>query len=226
MVVKATKLEGIHTLADLHKRLGYVPLHRILFDPVPGTATESDAVRLLEAAGKQLVELIDGVLVEKPMGQEESRMGLYLGGLLLSYCDDHDLGWVSGADAASKMRQGNIRLPDISVYPWAMFPEGEMPDEAVASVCPWLGVEVLSDSNTEAEIALKLREFFASGMRLAWIIDPATRTAKVHSGPKRFRLLDEDSSLEGGSVVPGFSCTLKSIFEKGLRQPRRPKRTP
>ncbi len=220
MVVLAPKLPGIRTLADLHERLGCVPLHRILFDPLPGTATEADALQYLERGAKRLVELVDGVLVEKPMGQKESRMALFLGGLLVNYCDEHDLGWVSGADAASKMRAGNVRLPDISVFPWEMFPDKEMPDEAVSSMCPWLGIEVLRESNTDAEIALKLKEFFGSGMKLAWIIDPETRTAKVHTAPKRFRLLNENSFLEGDPVIPGFSCLLKSIFTKGSRKPR------
>ncbi len=224
MVAIAPKVPAIRTLADLHERLGSVPLNRILFEPYPGTATEADALRYLEGDGKRLVELVDGVLVEKPMGQTEGRLALFLGGKLMDYCDAHDLAWVSGPDAPSKMRAGNVRLPDISVFPWEMFPDDEMPEEAVSSTCPWLCIEILSDSNTNAEIALKLREFFASGMKLAWIIDPATRTAKIHTSPKRFRLLDENSFLDGESIVPGFRCSLKSIFEKGNRKRRSPKR--
>ena len=59
------------TLADLVGRLGRVPLERIPAWPAPGMATEAD---LLAAPGgeKRLFELVEGVLVEKPMGYYES----------------------------------------------------------------------------------------------------------------------------------------------------------
>src|SRR5688500_6637449 len=44
--------------------LGRVPLHRIVFDPLPGTATEADVLRLDDHEDR-LCELIDGTLVEK-----------------------------------------------------------------------------------------------------------------------------------------------------------------
>ena len=45
--------------------LGNVPMERIIFNPLPGTATETDLLRLIER-DKRLCELIDGTLVEKP----------------------------------------------------------------------------------------------------------------------------------------------------------------
>ena len=61
------------TLADLHQRLGGVPLERIRCQPPPGTATEAD-VLLRPNGEKRLFELVDGVLVEKPMGLHEARL--------------------------------------------------------------------------------------------------------------------------------------------------------
>ena len=52
--------EWLHSLGD-------VPPERILFDPRPGTATEADLLLLVER-DKRLCELIDGTLVEKPVG--------------------------------------------------------------------------------------------------------------------------------------------------------------
>ena len=54
-------------LADL----GNVPADRILTQPVPGTATFEDVVRANDRDGR-LCELIDGTLVEKAMGWQES----------------------------------------------------------------------------------------------------------------------------------------------------------
>src|SRR5688572_8610047 len=67
------------TLAELLHQLGDIPLERILWQPFPGTATEKDVERLAEAANKRLCELVDGVLVEKPMGNQESNLAMRLG---------------------------------------------------------------------------------------------------------------------------------------------------
>jgi hypothetical protein len=58
------------TLADLHERLGRVPLSRIRCHPAPGMATEAD-VLIRPNGEKHFFELVEGVLVEKPMGYYE-----------------------------------------------------------------------------------------------------------------------------------------------------------
>ena len=55
------------TLADLLKRLGNIPPHRVRARPAPGTATVQDVIEI-EAKENRLFELVDGVLVEKALG--------------------------------------------------------------------------------------------------------------------------------------------------------------
>ncbi len=55
------------TAADWQERLGGIPLQRIRMYPRPGMATERDVLEI-HARTDRLCELIDGVLVEKPMG--------------------------------------------------------------------------------------------------------------------------------------------------------------
>ncbi len=77
MATTAAPPPTIRTLADLHERLGGIPLHRIRYHPAPGTDTEADV--LVHPHGeKRLCELVDGVLVEKPMGYYESRWAAIL----------------------------------------------------------------------------------------------------------------------------------------------------
>jgi Uma2 family endonuclease len=209
------------TFADWQTHLGDIPAGRILAHPEPGTATETDLLDCLESHDKRLVELIDGTLVEKPMGQKESRITSRLLFLLEAYFDATDFGWFSGPDGASRMIDGNLRMPDISVFPWEMFPDGEMDDEKIASVCPWLGIEVLSESNTPGEMAKKLSEYFASGMREAWLVDPETKTVKVYTSVKRANTLAVADTLSGGNILPGFACELAKLFAIGERRRRK-----
>src|SRR5689334_19019061 len=98
------------TFDELHARLGFVPLSRIRMTPPPGAATEED----LERAPKPICELIDGVLVEKAMGNRESLLGSYLGGLIWSHVQPQDLGLVLGADGHVRLGGGQLRAPDVS----------------------------------------------------------------------------------------------------------------
>jgi Uma2 family endonuclease len=196
------------SFAYLHAQLGGVPLTRIRRDPPPGSATEDDLLR----APKPTCELIDGVLVEKAMGNRESLLALFLGGLIRTHVDKTDAGVVLGPDGHLRLGGGQLRAPDVSYIPWGDFPNEEIPDEAYWSVAPALAVEVLSPTNTAAEIDRKLGELFAAGCKLAWVIDPPTKTARVHTSAKKFKELDETGTLDGGKVLPGFKLKLVDLF--------------
>jgi len=190
--------------------LGQVPMQRIIFDPWPGTATEADLLRFVER-DKRLCELIDGTLVEKPVGWEESLIAMDLGTDLNVYVRAHNLGVVSGADSTMRMASsGRIRLPDVAFVAADRLPTTR---QRVPTLAPDLAVEVLSEGNTTDEIAQKLREYFQSGTRLAWVIDPPSRTVAVyHSAGAPTRVLDVASQLDGEQVLPGFSLPVASLF--------------
>ena len=208
------------SFADLHRRLGGVPLERIRLKPAPGTATEDD---LLSLHGR-LCELIDGVLVEKPVGDRESLLAYYLGRRMGDIVDPNDLGVLLGADGYFRLGGKQLRAPDASFTPWSSFPqEGEIPEEAYWSVAPALAVEVLSPDNTVAEMDRKIGEFFAEGTKLFWVIDPESKTAKVYTSPKRFRELDESGALDGGKVLPGFKLPLADLFAATKRRKKKPR---
>src|SRR5688500_20124464 len=84
--------------AEWLRALGDVPLERVIFDPWPGTATEADLLRLVER-DKRLCELIDGTLVETPVGTWASYIAIRLAARLLLHADQTDLGGVFGSDA-------------------------------------------------------------------------------------------------------------------------------
>jgi Uma2 family endonuclease len=193
--------------------LGNVPLDRIIFNPLPGTATEEDLLQFVERE-KRLCELIDGTLVEKPMGLAEGMIAMRLGAHLTLYCDAQQLGIVAGADSTLRMRSsGRIRLPDVLFISFDRLPDRVLPPERIPTIAPDLAVEVLSESNTTAEIAQKLREYFQSGTKLVWIVDPPTRTIAVYHSPDGpTRVLTETDLVDGETVVPGFSLHVSDLF--------------
>jgi Uma2 family endonuclease len=217
MATTAPARTKIETLADLVKRLGDIPLHRIRAHPAPGTATEAD---LLNDPGDdtKMCELVDGMLVEKPMGLYESMLAVVLAQVLRNFLDQHDLGIVAGEEGALRLAPGLVRKADVSFIAWERMPNEELPNEPIPDLAPDLAVEVLSKSNTEAEISRKLQEYFAAGTRLAWVLDPTRRTARVHTSPTEFRLLPESDTLDGGEVLPGFQLPIREWFKRARRR--------
>jgi Uma2 family endonuclease len=197
------------TAADWLQSLGDVPLNRIIFDPLPGTATEADLLHFVER--DKLCELIDGTLVEKPVGWAEAIIAANLIAHLNHYIMPRNLGVVSGADSTLRMAStGRIRLPDVVFVTRERIPKTR---QAVPTLAPDLAVEILSPSNTTAEINQKLREYFESGTKLVWIIDPEKRTVAIYRRPgEPARILEASSVLDGEDVIPGFSVAVVELF--------------
>ncbi len=202
------------TLADLIHELGNVPLNRILLHPAPGTATEADLIRLMDGEPKRLCELVNGTLVEKVMGLDESSMSMTLGAYLVMFVNEHNLGFVTGPDGAFRMKIKKVRMPDISFVSWRHYPEGRADAKklAVGTVPPDLTVEILSKSNTKNEIDQKLREYLATGVKLIWIIDPRKRTVTVHRADGTSTVLDHKGKLSGEDVLPGFKLEISKFL--------------
>jgi Uma2 family endonuclease len=209
----------IKTLADLRKRLGGIRLDRIWFHPAPGTATEKDVIEA-ERRENRLCELVDGTLVEKAVGFEESRLAVRLARLMDTYVDENDLGVCVGADGMMRIAPGLVRMPDVAFVSWGRLPGRESPQEPIPDLAPDLAVEVLSEGNTKAEMTRKVREYFEAGVVLIWLIDPKKRTARVFSTIGKSVLVQANESLDGGDVLPGFVVKLSHLLDRGKR-PRR-----
>ncbi len=212
----STVLEEPRTIANLLEGLGDIPPERVRLSPFPASA--DDVARIWDRE-RRLFELVDGVLVEKPMGFWESRVAIILGYFFEKFLENANLGIVAGEAGMVQLQFGLVRIPDLSFVSWKRLPGRRIPRKPVPALVPDLAVEVLSASNTEAEIRRKLREYFAAGVRLVWVIDPETRTACAYTSLKRVRNIPADGVLEGGKVLPGFSLALQELFDRAERGP-------
>jgi Uma2 family endonuclease len=211
-------IANLETVAELLERLGDIPPDRVRWKPYPGTATEQDVIAVEAARDKPLCELVDGTLVEKPVGFFEARLGSILSHFIESYLEKNDLGITLGADAMMRIVPGRIRLPDVSFISWDKLPNRELPAEPIADLVPDLAVEVLSASNTRREMENKRREYFQGGARLVWEIDPRSQSARAYTSPDQFTEIDINGSLNGGDVLPGFVLPLSQLFDRAGRQ--------
>lgn len=187
-----------------------MPLSRIRFDRL-GTATEQDLLDLT-AREDWLFELVDGVLIAKTIGFRESVLTAAIVRYLGNFVFPRRLGILTGPDGAMRLAPGLIRTPDVAFVPWDRFPNRQVPRTPIPDVAPDLAVEVLSPSNTKTEMKHKLRDYFAAECCLVWLVHPEARTVAVYTTSDQFTLLHESETLDGGSVLPGFTLPLRDLF--------------
>ncbi|MEM6561746.1 MAG: Uma2 family endonuclease [Planctomycetota bacterium] len=213
-----TKAHRYKLAEDFLAEVGDVPIERIVFDPAPGTATHEQCIEFNERKEIGLAELVNGTLILKAMGRFESAVASVLIRLVGNWQADNLPGTVTGSDGMQRMDGGNVRMPDVAFYPRSQYVDGQFPRHKVghADELMLLAVEVLSESNTPREIDMKLREYFATGTKLAWVIDPRTQTVRVYDKPDKpdtFRQIDRTDTLDGGEVLPNFSIPVAKIFD-------------
>jgi len=80
-----------------------------------------------------------------------------------------------------------------------------------------LAVEVLSPGDSAYEVDQKLAEYLSAGVTLIWVVNPDTRTVRIHrprnAQPGPISMLHESDTIDGEEVLPGFSCKVSEFFE-------------
>ncbi len=211
------------TLADVLHALGDVSPDRVLWTPRPGTATEADLLRLLDGHPRRRVELIDGTLVEKPMGARESYLAFALMGYFFTYQRAHKVGVFGAPDAAMRLRADLVRLPDVHFTAWENLPNDSAHLLPVADYPPDLAVEILSESDRPGTTARKLRDYFANGTRVVWIVHPVARTVAVYADPDdptAHTVLTTADTLGCPALLPEFPLPLADLFGESQVNPR------
>jgi Uma2 family endonuclease len=107
------------------------------------------------------------------------------------------LGEVTGVEFAVHTSDG-VKVPDVV---WISAERrAEIPDGAEASpIMPELCVEVLSDSNTEAEMADKRRLYFEGGAKEVWLV-----SRKIGSNAVQVRFFSAEGEIEQSQLAPDF----------------------
>ena len=194
--------------------LGNVPLNRVVFDPPPGTVTYDDYIRIDGRHGGRLVELVDNTLVRKPMGMKEDAIGMEVGGLLRDYKKRNKLdALIIGGQGMTRMAGGNVRMPDAGFIAPKDVDREALRRQASPRFPITVAVEVLSPSNTAAEIRRKVGEYFASGTKLVWVLHPDPMMVDVYTSPTAVTTLRADDTLDGGDVLPEFSVRVADLFD-------------
>ena len=158
-------------------------------------------------------ELSRGELVPMtPVGLQHSWIVARLGMFLTRYVIEKRLGIV-GMEGGFKLERDpdTLRAPDIHFVSKARI-EKEGITQKFADFPPDLAIEVLSPEDTASEVQKKVEEYLAGGVRLIWVVEPATKTVTAYRSHQDVKVFTEDQELEGGDVIPGFRIRVVEIF--------------
>jgi len=179
-------------------------------------ATATKLMTAEEFASKEddgnLYELVRGELIDmsRPNG-DHSQIQFQIAWLLKNLVTPNKLGWVGGeAGVVTERDPDTVRGPDVYFY---RIERLARPPKSFIELAPDIAVEVISPSDTRPAMRRKVREYIASGVRLVWVVDPETKTVMVYSGSMQGVEHDEADTLDGGEVLPGFTCKVADLFE-------------
>jgi Uma2 family endonuclease len=158
-------------------------------------------------------ELVNQELVDMGnSGMQHGELGAFLAGMLSIYVRQHRLGVVCDSSTAFTFKNKNKRSPDVSFVSRDRLQGLKFLPKGYFQGSPDLAVEILSPSNTIAEIHEKIVEYFENDTRLVWVIHPDEKYVLVYHSPEPDRLLRSLDRLDGEDVVPGLAISVGELF--------------
>jgi len=182
---------------------------------MPATAKVWTEAELMAASHDgHKCELVDGELVMSPAGvfDHGNIIARILTRLTMHAVYDRRLGEVFDGQSGHWMKSGNMRCPDISFWSKARLDALPSKPKGFIHGAPDLAVEVLSPSDTVNDMAEKLSDYFASGARLVWVVNPQEKSVLIYHETTPERLLRSGDMIDGEDVVPGFSMPVSELF--------------
>ncbi|MSV35223.1 MAG: Uma2 family endonuclease [Bryobacterales bacterium] len=158
-------------------------------------------------------ELDEGELIEmvRPRYNPHNRIVRAIDRVLLQYLAKNPIGEVLSSDNLFVLGPATKRAPDLAFLSLERV-QRIKPGHDIEGA-PELVVEVLSPSDKAEAMRRKIRQYFAAGARLVWLVYPNTREIEVwESASSATRILGQDDLLEAPELLPGFSCPVKSLF--------------
>jgi Uma2 family endonuclease len=200
---------------DIRERDNYAEPMSAGVESAKKTWTEAELEALPEDGF--IHEVVNGELVMSPKNNWfHGRICIRLSAALHTYSITHRLGAVLDSSTGFWMFNRNCRAPDVSFVPKSRLTAlGFKPNETrFFPGAPDLAVEVLSENNTRAEIDERLKDFFASGTQIAWVIDPERQRVEVCRSLTKRQLVGSGGLLEGEHLLPGFKLPIADLFKE------------
>ena len=186
---------------------------RCMVSPIPDLLTAEDLLRL-DGEG------VDGDLI-RGVFRQTTRSGSLRRGVAIANLGFALYGFAKsrGLGTALMGRPGILleRDPDTVLGAHLVyFAAGRLSSDnntGYAEVAPDLVVDIFSPRDCFQELGDKARMWLGFGVRLVWVGYPDSRSIEVFRADGSVETLGIGDSLDGGDVIPGFSCAVGEGFD-------------
>jgi Uma2 family endonuclease len=153
------------------------------------------------------------LVIRAPTGLEGSWRNSIICHHLTDWALKDGTGVALDATGGYTLPNGAVRAPDASWMPrerWEAIPKEER--AKFAHTCPDFAVELMSPSNTLAELHAKMTEYLANGVQLGWLIDPYETRVYIYRPGQPSETLENPATISGDPVLPGFVFNVSEIW--------------
>ena len=164
-------------------------------------------------------ELVDGELVDMDGAPRHGKITGELFLFLRLHIRDTGLPMEVGVSTGFQMGPSTLRVPDVQVTSWERMAAYDEDAGGWPPFAPDVAIEVVSPSNTPAELDRKTTEYFANGSRAVWIADPTPRTVSIRRPGRPELVFAVGDVLSGDPEIPGFTCPVADVFAVLDRMP-------
>lgn len=75
------------------------------------------------------------------------------------------------------------------------------------------GRELRSETDSLQKLREKMQEYMDNGAQLGWLIDPKNKRVEIYRVEQVVEVLEMPTTLSGEDILPGFTLTLKRIWD-------------
>ncbi len=149
------------------------------------------------------------LIVMPPAGSDSGSRNAGITARLWNWNERTKLGIVFDSSTGFTLPSTAVRGPDASWMTRARWDALPLEERAkFAHVCPDFVAELRSPSNDLKDLRVKMEEYIAQGVRLAWLIDPITKNRRDLSPDRRVEVLDAPvDPLRRGRFLSSASCS-------------------
>ena len=154
-------------------------------------------------------EYIGKEIIEKVSIWYSSLVAAEIGFHIRLHMREHNIkGHVTGTDGGYIVK-GERYIPDIAYI--SAKRQKQASREAYNSNYPDLAIEVVSPTDREQDLTIKIGNYMAAGT-VVWVVYPESKQVNIFVPGKSVKRLNESDSINGSPVFPDFELNVSEMF--------------
>jgi Uma2 family endonuclease len=151
--------------------------------------------------------------VMTPAGNDTSRMNGRITRLLDEWAESDGRGVAFDATGGFTLRDGSMRNPDGA---WILLPRWQALTKAqqasFAPIYPDFIIELRSPSDRLRDLQMKMQQWIANGVQVAWLIDPRRKVVAIYRPGQAPEVHEDPTSVQGDGPIRGFELVLSRVW--------------